>query len=150
MNKWICFVLIGIIVILDQLSKYCILQHLIPYYPLKLIPMLNFTLAFNSGSAFSFLSDAGEWHRYFFIIFSSLVSLMLIIWMIRTPSTERLKLVGLSLIIGGALGNLIDRVLLGHVVDFIDVYYATHHWPAFNIADSSICIGAVILFFCLS
>ncbi|MDP3706422.1 MAG: signal peptidase II [Legionellaceae bacterium] len=149
MKKWHAFSVSLIVILLDQLSKYWVMKHLVAYQPVHVIPMLNFTLAYNSGSAFSFLSDSGDWHRWFFTGFSSVMSVVLIVWMMRLPKRAVLQLISLSLILGGAVGNLIDRVFLGHVIDFIDVYYQTHHWPVFNIADSAICVGAVLLFFSL-
>jgi len=147
MKKWHGFAISLFIIALDQLSKHWVLQHLTPYQPMSIIPMFNLMLAFNSGSAFSFLSDSGEWHRWFFMGFSACMSLVFIIWMIRLPARSKMQLVSLALILGGAVGNLIDRVLLGHVIDFIDLYYATYHWPAFNIADGAICVGAILLVF---
>lgn len=104
--------------------------------------MFNLTLAYNSGAAFSFLSGAGDWHRWFFAGFSFIVSVILAVWLYRTESQSRFLLVGISLILGGAIGNLIDRALDGYVIDFIDVYYKHHHFATFNLADSAICIGA--------
>lgn len=134
-----------LIVVLDQLSKYWAYATLIPYQPVTVMPMVNLTLAFNTGAAFSFLSQAGEWHRWFFVAFSSIVSLVLIIWLIKAPTKERLQLASLSFILGGAVGNLLDRILVGHVIDFIDLYYKNYHWPIFNLADVAICTGAVLL-----
>lgn len=149
MKKWMWFVVSVLVIAGDQLSKYWIMNTLTPYHPLEIMPMFNFTLAYNTGSAFSFLSGSGEWHRWFFTGFSSIMSVVIILWMLRTPSQSKLQLLGLSLILGGAIGNLIDRVILGHVIDFIDLYYSTHHWPVFNVADSAICVGAVLLVFTL-
>ena len=143
MKKWPWFVLALAIVFIDQASKYWALQALAPYQPEAVFPLFNLTLAFNSGAAFSFLSGAGEWHRWFFTGFSLIMSAALIIGIIR--STPTLQLLALSLILGGAVGNLIDRAFVGHVIDFIDIYYKNHHWPVFNIADSTICIGAFLL-----
>jgi len=109
------------------------------------MPMVNFTLAFNTGAAFSFLSGTGDWHRWLFTGFSATMSLVLMVWIIRLPNAARMQAAGLSLILAGAVGNLIDRILLGHVIDFIDVYYSHYHWPAFNLADSAICVGAFLL-----
>lgn len=146
MKKWPCFILSLTIILLDQLSKYWALQTLTPYQPEAILPSVNFTLAYNSGAAFSFLSGTGSWHRWFFTGFSSLMSVILVIWIIKLPLKARLQLVALSLILAGALGNLLDRMLLGHVIDFIDIFYAHYHWPAFNLADSAICLGALLLF----
>ena len=105
----------------------------------------NITLAYNTGAAFSFLSGTGDWHRWFFAGFSFLVSFILVVWLWRTPKKDKLQSTGVSLILGGAVGNLLDRGLHGHVIDFIDVYYGHHHFATFNIADSVICIGAGLL-----
>lgn len=145
MKKWYWFVLSIVIVVADQASKYWVGVSLIPYKPVPVIPMLNITLAYNTGAAFSFLSGAGDWHRWFFAGFSLLVSILLIIWLFRTPAQDRIQSAGLSLILGGAVGNLIDRGLQGYVIDFIDVYYEHHHFATFNLADSAICIGAALL-----
>ena len=145
MNKWPWLLLSIVLVIADQLTKLWALSSLTPYEPVHLMPMVNFTLAFNTGAAFSFLSGAGIWHHWFFIIFSGLMSLLILAWMLRASYESRLLLFSLSLILSGALGNLIDRLVHGHVVDFIDVYYQQYHWPVFNLADTAICIGAVCL-----
>jgi len=97
----------------------------------------------NEGAAFSFLADAGGWQRWFFSVLAFVISIVLIVWIKRLKTEEKMLAVSLSLILGGAVGNLIDRVRFGYVVDFIDVYYDAMHWPAFNIADSAITIGAV-------
>lgn len=146
MKKWPWFFLSLIVVILDQSSKYWAVSALMPYQPQAILPMLNMTLAFNSGAAFSFLSGSGDWHRWFFTGFSGVMSMVLAVWIWRLPQGARLQLTAISFILAGALGNLVDRLLLGHVIDFIDVYYTHYHWPAFNIADSAICIGAFLLF----
>lgn len=145
MKKWSCFVLALVVIVVDQLSKYWAASVLIPYQPVSIFPLFNLTLAYNSGAAFSFLSGTGEWHRWVFAGFSFFMSLVLMVAIIRAPSTLKLQLVALSLILGGAIGNLIDRALLGHVIDFIDIYYKSSHWPIFNLADSAICLGAFLL-----
>ncbi|MDI1351559.1 MAG: signal peptidase II [bacterium] len=145
MKKWYWLLLSIAIILCDQLSKYWVGIYLTPYKPMPILPMLNITLAYNTGAAFSFLSGAGDWHRWFFTAFSFVVSTILVIWLWRTPSQARLQSAGISLILGGAVGNLIDRGLQGYVVDFIDVFYKYHHFATFNIADSAICIGAAIL-----
>jgi signal peptidase II len=145
MKKTFWFVLSFAVVLMDQLTKYWALYHLIPYQPEPVFPMFNFTLAYNTGAAFSFLSGAGSWHRWFFAGFSVSMSLFLIIWLLRLKPRAILQSLAISLILGGAIGNLYDRVSLGYVVDFIDLYYMNHHWPVFNLADSAICIGAFLL-----
>ncbi|AWN74731.1 signal peptidase II [Legionella anisa] len=142
MRKWPWFMLSLIVIVFDQASKYLASVFLTPYKPLPVFPMFNFTLAYNSGAAFSFLSGAGDWHRWFFAGFSFIVSVILAVWLYRTESQARFLLAGISLILGGAIGNLIDRALDGYVIDFIDVYYKHHHFATFNLADSAICIGA--------
>jgi signal peptidase II len=145
MKKWPWFLLAIAVVLVDQWSKYWAANTLIPYQPEALLPMLNFTLAYNSGAAFSFLSGTGGWHRWVFAGFSLIMSVALIVWLLRLPRQPKLQPLALSLILGGAVGNLYDRALVGHVIDFIDLYYKNHHWPVFNLADSAICIGAFLL-----
>ena len=111
----------------------------------ELLPILNMTLVHNTGAAFSFLSDAGGWQRWFFVIISMVVSTILAVWLYRLPSRQYLLAMAITLILGGALGNLCDRILLGYVVDFVDAHYQQHHWPAFNVADATITLGAVLL-----
>ena len=146
MKKWPWFALAFLVVVIDQATKYWASLTLSPYQPKAVMPMLNLVLAYNTGAAFSFLSGAGEWHRWFFSSFSALMSIVLITWMFRLKSAAYLQLAALSLVLGGAIGNLIDRFFLGYVIDFIDLYYKNHHWPVFNIADSAICLGAFLLF----
>lgn len=145
MKKWIWLVLSLIIMVVDQLSKYWVTHALSPYQPLPLIPMLNISLAYNTGAAFGFLNGAGPWHRWFFPAFSLVASVFLIRWLWRTPEQDKAQACGISLILGGAIGNFIDRGFQGYVVDFIDVYYKHHHFATFNLADSAICIGAALL-----
>lgn len=145
MRKWFGFFLSILVLCADQLSKHWAETTLIPYQPEPLFPMVNFTLAYNTGAAFSFLSSAGSWHHWFFASFSLLMSLGLLIWLIRMPARASLQLLAVALILGGALGNLYDRLFDARVVDFIDVYYKSYHWPIFNLADSAICLGALLL-----
>jgi len=145
MNKWYWYLLSIAVIIADQASKYWVGVTLTPYTPVPVIPMLNITLAYNTGAAFSFLSGVGDWHRWFFAGFSLIVSTILIVWLWRTEKQAYLQSAGISLILGGAIGNLIDRGVNGYVVDFIDVYYKHHHFATFNLADSAICIGAGLL-----
>jgi signal peptidase II len=109
------------------------------------IPGLNLTLVHNTGAAFSLLRDAGGWQRIFFITLALIISAVLLNWLRRIPPGQRWLPVTLALILGGAAGNLWDRIFLGYVVDFLDVYVGQWHWPAFNLADSSISVGAVML-----
>lgn len=106
---------------------------------------LDWTLLHNTGAAFSFLSDAGGWQRYLFTGMAMLVSVIFVIWLLRLPKDAKVLATGIALVLGGAVGNLIDRVTLGYVVDFISVYYKHHYFPAFNIADSAITVGTILL-----
>ena len=145
MKKWPWFALSVLIVLLDQVSKYWVLKTFTPYEPVSVLPMFNITLAYNTGSAFSFLSEAGGWQRWFFAALAIIMSTIMTIWLTRLKENETLLAVALSLILGGAIGNLIDRLFYGYVIDFLDVYYGTYHWPAFNIADSAITIGVALM-----
>lgn len=142
MKKWYWFMLSFAVIVSDQLSKYLVSIFLTPYHPLPVFPMFNLTLAYNTGAAFSFLSGAGDWHRWFFAAFSFIVSIILAVWLYKTESQTCLLSAGISLVLGGAVGNLFDRAIHGYVIDFIDLYYKHHHFATFNIADSAICIGA--------
>jgi len=141
--RWLSLTML--VIVLDQITKIWADSALQLYRPVEVVPFFNLMLAYNPGAAFSFLSDAGGWQRWFFTVLSSVVSVVLIVWLYRLKEHERWMAASLSLILAGAVGNLIDRIAYGHVIDFIDVYYQSHHWPAFNIADSAICIGAVIM-----
>lgn len=145
MKKWPWFTLSVSIIILDQLAKYGAVNHLTAYQPKAVFPMFNLTLAYNRGAGFSFLDGAGSWSLWFFTAFSFIVSVVLVVWLLRLPNKAKMQCLGLSLILGGALGNLYDRATLGYVIDFIDVYYKNHHWAVFNVADSAICLGAFFL-----
>ena len=136
-----------LVIVLDQLTKYMASTLLVYYKPLAVIPMFNLTLMHNTGAAFSFLDDADGWQRWFFTIIALAVSVFLVLWLKRLTVQERLQAIALSLILGGAIGNVIDRIWLGYVIDFLDVYYGQWHFPAFNIADSAISIGAVLIIY---
>ena len=145
-NAQIWLALSAIVIALDQLTKHIALAMLQPYAPQPVIPgVLNWTLAFNEGAAFSFLHDAGGWQRWLFSVLAIVVCAVLVIWLRRIGREEWRTALPLALVIGGALGNLVDRVRLGHVTDFIEVYYRSWSWPAFNLADSAISVGAVLL-----
>lgn len=133
------------IIIADQISKTVMVNWLDLYERVAVLPFFNLTLAHNTGAAFSFLAGAGGWQRWFFVSLALVISLVLVIWLKRLGNTARLEAISLALIIGGAIGNVIDRLVYGYVIDFLDVYVGTYHWPAFNIADSAICVGAVLL-----
>jgi len=134
-----------LIIVLDLWTKSVATESLTLYRPVELNSWLNMTLAHNYGAAFSFLSDAGGWQRWLFTGLASIVTIVLIVWLLRLSADEKLTGAALGLIIGGAVGNLIDRINNGYVVDFIDVYYNDWHWPAFNVADSAITCGVILL-----
>ncbi len=129
----------------DQLSKWEALRTLELYERVPLLPGLNLTLVFNTGAAFSLLSDASGWQRWLFSALAVVIILLLSRWLWQEKAGNRAALVAYNLILAGAAGNLIDRLLHGHVVDFIDLYYRQWHWPAFNLADSWITLGAGLL-----
>ncbi|RUM94651.1 MAG: signal peptidase II [Thiothrix sp.] len=146
MLKWLW--LSGLVIMLDQATKLAADRLLTFHSPVTVIPnFFNFTLAYNEGAAFSFLSDVGGWQRWFFTVLAVVVSVVLIFWIKNLSRQERWTAAALSLILGGAIGNVIDRVLYGHVIDFIQWYYHSFYWPSFNIADSAISVGAAILIF---
>lgn len=132
-------------IVLDLGSKALALQYLTYAQPVELLPVLNFTLLYNPGAAFSFLADQGGWQRWFFTGISITVSVVLVIWLNRLPAKAAWLNIGLSLVLGGAIGNLFDRLWHGHVVDFISVHWGSAYFPAFNIADSAITLGAICL-----
>jgi signal peptidase II len=139
-----CYALAALIVFLDQLSKWIVLDHIAYGESIVVAPFWNWVLAFNPGAAFSFLADQPGWQRWFFTILSLAVSAWIAVMLYRQPQ-RRLAALALTLIMGGALGNVIDRIRFGAVVDFIQWHVAGFYWPAFNIADSAITVGAVLL-----
>lgn len=141
-GKWLAFS--ALLVVLDQLTKYLAVQGIPAGSSIPLLPSLSLVLAYNTGAAFSFLAGASGWQRWFFALVAIAAS-ALIIWMLHRHRGETFLCIGLALILGGAIGNLIDRVLIGAVVDFILVYWRQYQWPAFNIADSCITVGAGML-----
>lgn len=143
MLKWLG--LSGLIIVLDQFTKVVMSNWLELYQTVAVMPYFNFTLAHNSGAAFSFLAGAGGWQRWFFIVLALVVSAVLVVWLSRLKAAAKMEAIAISLIIGGAIGNVLDRFFHGYVIDFIDVYVGSYHWPAFNIADTAICIGAILL-----
>ncbi len=142
---WMWLGVTVLVVALDGYTKQRVSEALELYRPMEVFSWLNITLAHNYGAAFSFLSDAGGWQRWFFIVLAGVVSLVLLVWLLRLPRREWLTGLGLSLVLGGAVGNLIDRVELGYVVDFVDVHFGGWHYPAFNVADSAITCGVILL-----
>ncbi len=143
MLKWLW--LSVVVIALDRVSKYLASNSLNLHEPVSILPFFNLTLMHNQGAAFSFLSQAGGWQRWFFTIIALVVTVVIVQWIRRLSPAETWMAAALALVAGGAVGNVWDRIQLGYVVDFIDVYYKTWHWPAFNIADSAITVGAFML-----
>ena len=143
MLKWLALSLLA--VVLDQVSKWAVDSSMQLYQSIHLVPYFNLTYVRNTGAAFSFLSEAGGWQRWFFAGLAIFISIVIAVWLARLKQHETLLAVALSLVLGGAIGNLIDRLAYGYVIDFLDVYYQTWHWPAFNIADSAITLGVILM-----
>ncbi|EYU16212.1 MULTISPECIES: signal peptidase II [Photorhabdus] len=148
MNKPICSTglrwlwLVVVVLILDLGSKQLVLQHFHLYKSVPLIPYFNLTYAQNFGAAFSFLAEKDGWQRWLFAFIAVAISVVLMVMMYRASAKKKLNNIAYALIIGGALGNLFDRLVHGFVIDFIDFYVGDWHFPTFNIADMAICIGA--------
>ena len=145
MTRWLWLSLL--VILLDQSTKQLAESMLNYAQPVSVLSFFDLTLLYNKGAAFSFLSDQSGWQRWFFIVLALVVSLVMLIWLSRLKREEVWQAVALGLIIGGALGNVIDRILFGHVIDFIHLHYADHYWPAFNVADSAISVGVAIMLF---
>ncbi len=145
-NALIWLLLSACVIVVDQLTKMIALRELVPYMPHQVVPhVLNWTLAFNRGAAFSFLAGGSGWQAWLFGVLAVVVSVGLAVWLARLPRRDWRNALPVALIIGGALGNLVDRLVHGQVTDFIQVYWRTWAYPAFNVADSAITIGAVLL-----
>ena len=136
-----------VVIVLDQISKLYFENSLSLYQRIVIIPdYFSWTLAYNTGAAFSFLADAGGWQRWFFAFVALAVSVMLVVWMKGLKQHETWVAIALALVLGGAIGNLFDRVVYGHVIDFILVHWQQRwFFPAFNLADSAITAGAIML-----
>jgi signal peptidase II len=134
-----------LVVVGDQLTK-AMAEHWLQYHQaVEVVPYFEWFLSYNTGAAFSFLAGAGGWQRWFLSVVAIVVSVVLAVWISRLEREEKLTAFSLAMILGGAVGNLIDRLLHGYVIDFIQVWLGTYPWPAFNIADSAIFVGAVVL-----
>ncbi len=143
MLKWLWLSLAALI--LDQMTKLAIVDSMTLHQSIPVTSFFSLTYVHNTGAAFSLLSDAGGWQRWLFSGLAAVVSVVMVVWISRLQKHETLLAVSLSLVLGGAIGNLFDRVAYGYVIDFLDVYYQDMHWPAFNIADSAICIGVFLM-----
>ncbi len=141
--RWLWVALI--VILIDRLTKVIAEYYLVAYHPNPVMPFFNLTLAYNKGAAFSFLSYAAGWQVWLFGLIAVSISAILLTWLKRISFRQRWIAIALSLVVGGALGNLWDRVSYGHVIDFIELYVSNWHWPVFNVADSAICVGAVML-----
>ena len=134
-----------VVVALDQWTKALALVHLEYGSPVEILPIFNITLQFNRGAAFSFLSDAGGWQRWFFTAVALIASVVITVWLARLNRDDKLLAASLSLILGGAVGNVWDRIQFGYVVDFISLHYHEWYFPTFNIADSAVTVGAGLM-----
>jgi signal peptidase II len=143
MLKWLWLSILAIV--LDQASKLLIDYSMVLYQSIAITPFFNLTYVHNTGAAFSFLSEAGGWQRWFFAGLAIVISGILAVWLLKLKPQEKLLAVALSLVLGGAIGNLIDRVAYGYVIDFLDFYYNDWHFAAFNIADSAISLGVGLM-----
>ncbi len=146
-GKFVTLMVVAIVVVLvDQLTKWAIVEWIPLYDRVPLNSFINLTHQKNAGAAFSFLADAGGWQRWFFVALATGVSAVITVWIWRIRNNGQIVLSsGLALVLGGAVGNLIDRILLGHVTDFIQVWFGSWAFPSFNIADAGISVGAALL-----
>ena len=144
---WVWLGVTALVVYFDWETKHMVSEALTLYRPVEIFSWLNMTLAHNYGAAFSMLSDAGGWQRWLFTILPAAISLFLAVWLLRLSRAEWLLALALSLVLGGALGNLAGRVKYGYVVDFVDVHFAGWHFPAFNVADAAITCGVILLLY---
>ncbi len=133
------------VIVLDLATKYAASHFLSYAQPVEVLPFFNLTLLHNTGAAFSFLSEAGGWQKYFFVALAAVFSVVLAVWLTRLKPSQYLVATALALIIGGAIGNLYDRLTHGYVIDFVHLFYQNWNYPAFNIADSAIVLGAILL-----
>tara|TARA_B100002019_G_C21020628_1_gene474637 strand:- start:169 stop:648 length:480 start_codon:yes stop_codon:yes gene_type:complete len=137
----------ALILLADQVSKIFLDNYLVYGEPLNIFSGLSFQLIYNQGAAFGILSDQSGWQRWFLVLVSTGISLVLVFWIGKTVNTSKLECFSITFILAGAIGNLLDRLIYGYVIDFIYVFYGDYSWPNFNIADSSITIGAVLLIY---
>ena len=141
--RWLWLTLICLT--LDQVTKQWVAGTFDLYESIRVLPIFNITYVHNPGAAFSFLADQGGWQRWFFTAIAAIASIVFIVWLAKTPKSQTLLSIAFALMLSGAMGNLIDRVLFGYVIDFLDFHWSGNHFPAFNIADSVIFIGAALM-----
>lgn len=134
-----------LVIVLDQITKQLATGALNYAEPVAVMPLFNLTLMHNTGAAFSFLSQAGGWQRWFFAAIALLVSVGILFWLKKLGRDKLWEALALALVMGGAIGNVVDRIVYGYVIDFLDFYYGAWHYPAFNVADMAIVLGAAIL-----
>lgn len=145
-GAWIWLWLSAAVIVLDQLSKWLVVSHLAVYDSIRVLPVFNLVLIHNPGAAWSFLAGASGWQRWFFTILALVVSAAIVVWMRFLPRREyRWRAIALALVLAGALGNVIDRLWHGYVIDFLQFHYQGWYYPAFNLADSAITVGAAML-----
>ncbi len=148
MRLWLLYGLSTAIVVLDQWSKQVAEAAMGLGDSFAVNSWFNWALAYNEGAAWSFLSNAGGWQRWFFVVLSLVVSVALVVWIYRIWRQDKILSLSLALVLGGAIGNLIDRVLYGHVIDFIQWHYGGYYFPTFNVADMAITGGAAVMLWC--
>ncbi len=141
--RWLWLTLICLIA--DQITKQLVVGSMDLYQSINISPFFSITYVRNLGAAFSFLADQGGWQRWFFCGVAAIASIVFVYWLAKTPKSNRYLCIAFALMLSGALGNLVDRLLFGYVIDFLDFYIRDKHWPAFNIADSMIFIGAFLM-----
>ena len=133
----------AIVVLFDQLTKITAVKVMVNDGFIRITSFFNLVLAYNKGAAFSFLASESGWQRHLFTIIS-IGAILFFLYLLRRHAAQKMFCWGVSLLLGGAIGNLIDRVLYGHVIDFLDFHVGAWHWPAFNLADAAICVGALL------
>lgn len=141
--RWLWLAIICLVA--DQVTKQLIVANFSLYQSIEILPFFNFTYVHNEGAAFSFLADQGGWQRLFFTAIAAIASIVFIVWLAKTPKQQQMLSIAFALMLSGAVGNLIDRVLFGYVIDFLDFYGFGYRFPAFNVADSMIFIGAALM-----
>jgi len=141
--RWLWLTLLCLTI--DQVSKQWVVSAFDLYESIEILPVFSFTYVHNLGAAFSFLADQGGWQRWFFTMIAAIASIVFMVWLAKTPKSQKLLSIAIALMLSGSLGNLIDRVMFGYVIDFLDFHWSGYDFPVFNIADSMIFIGAALM-----